>query len=283
MTAKQPRRVAIFSTLAFIALMAAGATRASAQSVTYTLNDYFSHCASNCLSFTGPFDQVTVTWMNNKQAQVTFQALNKGGYEYLLWDGGAAAANVNLEGGSFSVSHLAYSNSFGGFSTSSPASFQQASSSTLVDGAGDGFGKFDLLINLPNQGSTQCNSNPGNLNLGPADINCAAATITFNLTLTPGGNNSGWQNAASVFTPNSTGYDVVAGHIIPCQTSVTTPCSPTTEVTEGNAGYAGMVPEPGTLLLLLAGALFWLAIAQRRVLGLRLSGPRSSFWIRTTN
>jgi hypothetical protein len=204
-------------------LLVAGVVPASADSITYIITA--PNTALSCC--TGPYATVTVTLTSSTTADVTFNSLTNGGFTYLMAGNSAAAVNVNAS--SFSVSSIAGSNSFGGFSASSL--------SNGGSGNADGFGTF-------------------NLNLNAFDgFNHSSTTISFTLTDTSGT----WASAADVLANNANG-SLAAIHGFACAA----PCT----VTEGAfaTGYAAQVPEPSSLLLLGGSGLVGLSSFVRRKL-----------------
>ncbi|HET7841404.1 MAG TPA: PEP-CTERM sorting domain-containing protein [Terriglobia bacterium] len=157
-------------------LLTVGAPRASADSVTLTLNT--SNLGSG---FSGPFGTVTINCISTTVCNVTFQA-PASGYQFI--DGSAADLNVS---GTFSVSNF-------GDSQLATFHFNDPSQWTTGSGQVDGFGNFNLTINTQDGAGSAMN------------------TITFTLTAT--GSNS-WASAADVLTANSSG-ESAAAHIANC-------------------------------------------------------------------
>ena len=211
------RGLAIF-TLITLALCVLGAPNAVADSVTYDLI-----AQNGALTGSGPYVQVTINLTSSTMATVTFDSLDTHGFTYLMSSEGAADINVNAT--SFTLSGLAFSNSFAGFGSGPVADDGSKNIST--------FGSFNQTTK------------------GGAGFTNSSTEISFKLTDTSGT----WSSAANVTTPDNDGQ-ILGAHGFECKD----PC--TTSEGAANTGYvsdAVLVPEPssssliGTLLLTLFG------------------------------
>jgi hypothetical protein len=189
----------------------------------------FDLTASNTAGLTGPFVHVQVNETTTTSATITFTSLTNGGNLYMM--GGTSAADVNVSG-SFSVGSFVFGAPFDAFSAAT-----LASTST---GNADGFGSFNLNVNLFDGFTNSTDS------------------ISFVLTAT--GTNS-WANAAAVLTPNNKSNEAAA-HIFPC----VVPC--TANETVAQTAFASTPAPivgaglPG--LMIACGGLIGLARRRRR-------------------
>lgn len=177
-------------------------------------------------AFGGPYATTKVHLVDATHATITFDALESGGYVYLLGDGSEADVNVNAS--SWIISGIGGINSYVGFT---PGPYSDAGEQNVSS-----FGDFNQAVD------------------GFDGFTHAATEVTYTLTNTGGI----WASDADVLTPNGSGY-VAAVHGFACAD----PCAKWEGATA--TGYAvdggGSVPETSGLgLLAVAG----LALLVRR-------------------
>ena len=214
------------SAAVLVFLLAAGAPRALADSISYNL----TMPNSGLSGYTGPYAAVGVDLTSAITATITFNSLTNGGYIYLMGDGGTADLNVN---GSYDLGPVTESNSISGFG----ASYKDNSPGNV-----DGFGTFSLSLNN-NGGFTD-----------------TATTISFTLTDTSGT----WSSASDVLLANADGA-LAAVHAYACaDPGCSTASGAATTGFAANLG-ATEVSEPATAMLLGVGLLALVALdAYRR-------------------
>jgi len=206
-----------------------GALRVSADTTTITINVPNSGLGTDM----GPYARVTINLasFNSNTATVTVDSLTNGGYLYRL---GNAAVELNVNGAhsTFNSATVAELGTTGGFTPTY--------SSVSNPAMGDGFGSFTFGLNNVN---------------GFRD---SATEISFTLTKASGT----WSSASNVLTPNAT-HNSVAVDLFACATTCT--------FAEGatNGGFAGVSPEPASMLLFGTGLLTFMGIIRRRRLKLR--------------
>jgi hypothetical protein len=217
---------AIFSAAGLLVLMLLGTGTASAD--IYNLTIGIPNAALS--GYTGPYATVTINRTATNSATVTFDSLTNGGYIYFLGDGGTADLNVN---GTYTLGAVTESNSISGFTPS----FKNNAPGNLAS-----FGVFNLSLNN-NGGFTD-----------------SATEISFTLTAT---GTTSWSTAASVLTPNDSGY--LAGvHAFAC-------AQPGCSTSSGAAltGFAvnggGAVPEPASIMFFGTGLLVAGLVLRRKV------------------
>lgn len=228
--------------LAVALALSLGARSASAAGTNYTL----STPNASISSYSPPFGSVNVTVdATGKIATFTFTAgpNPNGTHDYLFVD--SNAANVNVTGGAFgsggnlSAAFVSASNSFqvsGGFAAPSFSSF-----SLDTNGAVDGFGRFNLQLNL--------NGASGE----------PATSIVFTVTRTTGT----WASDGSDVLTN-TGTQVshfVAAHIAVFTDPATNSAG---ALATGFATEGPVVPEPSSMAIAGLGALGFAAYGLRR-------------------
>lgn len=211
-----------------LAAIAAMAFTGSASAVTFSLNQF------NVAGYTGPFGQAVVTLDNATNATVTFSSFNNGGYNYLFGGQGAVAVNVNA-------------------SSWTLGTITPVLAPPMTNGGAnneDGWGIFNQTFdNFDGFGYAQTG-------------------FTVHLTNTGGT----WGSDTDVLKANASGY-LVAAHIF-----VANPDGTTHIVNgEGVTGYATDdaspgphtdVPEGGSTVALLGGALMLIGGIARRVIGI---------------
>jgi hypothetical protein len=177
--------------------------------------------------FPGPYANVLVTLTSPTTATVKFTSLTNSGKIYLM--GGAQGTDLNING-------TATASGFT-FSQAGQTGFSTPSETGQGSGTVDGFGGFNLTIDYFN------------------GFKHAFNDVQFTLTAT---GTTTWASAASVLTPNSSGFDAAA-HIF-----VTS--SPAVESNGAIAtGFAAEVPEPATAFFLPAGILvFYLRFRSKK-------------------
>ena len=153
--------------VALLLLVTVGASRASADTITYTLT---AGNVSGLGCCSGPYATVTVDLTNSTTANITFDSLTNGGYIYLMGGQNGAAVNSN---GTATVSNFGGSNSLGG--GFSPGTLSDGGSGTM-----DGFGNFSNTISVFD------------------GFKSSYTEITFTLTLASGT----WSSAANVLSGN---------------------------------------------------------------------------------
>lgn len=158
--------------------------------------------------FTPPYAHVSYTLSGNT-ATFTFTSLTTNGITFLMGDGGSADLNIN---GAYTLGTVTPTNSLAGFST--PTFLNNS------PGQVDGFGNFNLSLNLFD-GYTN-----------------AANQIVFSIT----GN---FANEASVLTPNAQG-SFAAIHAFACTAPCTTGAGALATGFAANGGSTNL-PEPGAL------------------------------------
>jgi hypothetical protein len=190
--------------------------------------------------FPAPYAQVTIDLVNSTTANVTFTTVFSGvGGLYLMGDGGSADLNVST---TYTLSNVVATND----AIAQLSGFSDPVFLNNTPGTVDGFGKFNLSLNLFD-GYTQ-----------------AADTISFTLTDT----GTAWANAASVLTPNNQGA-TAAAHIFVCFVT-NSACDPSgTAPATGFAANGGAVNVPAPAvgaglpgLVMACGGL--IALARRR-------------------
>jgi len=214
---------------ALVALAGLGLQQADA--IQYTLSS--GNPGLTGPGFTGPYATVDVIRTDSTHATVTFNSLSQtiGGntYVYLMGDGSSGAVNVNA--GTWTISGLAGSNSYPGFT---PPALSNAGSQNV-----DGFGTLNQVVDNFD-GFTH-----------------AMTQLTFTLT-----NKSGtWANAGAVLLANIQGA-LAASHIFVAQ------LINGQLVNAGATGYAANggavnVPDGGTTVMLLGVALGALGVVRR--------------------
>ena len=170
--------------------------------------------------YSGPYATTTVHLVDATHATITFDAQTNGGYVYLLGDGSEADVNVNAT--SWTISGIAGTNPYAGFT---PGPYFDGGSGNV-----SAFGTFNQTVN------------------GFDGFDHAAAEVSYTLT-NMGGT---WGSDGDVLTPNAGGY-VAAVHAFACAS----PCTQAEGATvTGFAGSGGSsVPEPAGLSLIAAAAL----------------------------
>jgi hypothetical protein len=159
------------------------APSAQADSVLYILGT-----PNSFLTGTGPYATVSVDRTSTTTATITFSSLNNGGFEYLM--GGSDAVAVNVNSTNWSIGNLSSSNSFSGFIPP-----------TLTDNGANfvaSFGSFNQTVSAT------------------ADFQRASTSISFDLN----DNTGSWAGAASVLTPNASGF-IAAIHAFECANTCT--------------------------------------------------------------
>src|SRR5215472_1955182 len=167
--------LATTAVVALLFLLTLGAPPAPADIFTSNINTPDTAIAG----FPGPYAQVKVNLTSSTMATITFTSLVNSGNIYLLGDGGSVDVNVNAT--SWTLSGITGSNAGTGFS---PGPWSDAGSGNV-----NGFGIFNQRIDSFN------------------GLTHSSDTISFTLTNTSGGT---WANAASVLTPNGSGFDAAA-------------------------------------------------------------------------
>jgi predicted metal-binding protein len=206
-------RSKILAAAAASALALSFGTAASALT-TFSLNSL------NTGGFPAPYGTVAVDLTSPTMATVTFTAATAAGFNYFFIDSSVADVNVNAP--TWTITGLT-TNGLGG--------------ATIANGGSgnvDGWGTFNQTTNQSD---------------GYAD---RATLISFVLTDTSGT----WASSDNVLTPNTAGH-TVAAHIAVC----TLATNPTCGSDEGaaftgfatNGGPPGVIPEPATWGLMLAG------------------------------
>lgn len=204
-------------------VVALAAQPASADQITYSLG------IANFSGYPAPFGSATVTWNTTTTATIEFDANSTALYQYLFGGTGSVAVNVN-----------ATSWSLGTVTGSNPTGFGPTSYSNGGSGNEDGFGSFNQQIKSGQNAYTD-----------------ASTKIVFGLTDTSGT----WANAASVLSPNGSGY-VVAAHIY----IAGNPASPTDAAfLTGFAvdGGSTSVPDGGSTVALLGVAMLGIGSVRR--------------------
>jgi hypothetical protein len=204
-------------------LLAFGVPRASADAISLDL----TVPNSGINAFTGPYANVTLTWISATSATVTFTAYP--GFQII--DGGALDLNVNgtATPGSYVVHQI------DSFHVNDPSDWHN------VPGMVDGFGTFNLSVNMQD------------------GYGSAVQWVMFTLT----GTGTSWTDAASVLTPNSGGF-LAAAHIAVCGE---TPCSKDVDaLATGYAtnGPPSQVPEPASIALFGSGLVTLAGMIRRR-------------------
>jgi hypothetical protein len=172
-------RLALDSAILTLALLLAGASGATADSILYPVT-----AGNTAISgYAGPYADVTVDRTSATTATITLTSDTVGGNTYLFGDGSSAAVNVNAA--SWTLGSFVASNAGTGFS---PGALSDGGSGNV-----DGFGVFNQTVN----------SFDGFMH--------AADFVQFTITNTSGT----WADAASVLTPNADG-NVAAAHIFVC-------------------------------------------------------------------
>jgi hypothetical protein len=169
----------------------------------------------------GPYGTVTVHLVSSTEATITAIGGQVGSNVYLFGDGGTLGFNTN---GAVTVQSITGSNSRtdSGFGAFTPGPFTAA-------GAGneDGFGSFNQTINDFDGYQHSVNS------------------ITVDITL----NSGSWASAASVLTPNASGFSV-ADHLFLAMDNGNGTISNTGSTGFVVDGPSTVVPEPSALILL---------------------------------
>ncbi len=183
-----------------------------------TLTESISVPNAAISGFTGPYASVSITRVDNNTANIVFTSLTNGGDTYLMADGGSADLNVN---GAYTLGTVTPTGpATGGFTAP-----------TFVDntpGQVDGFGVFDLSLNLFD-GYTR-----------------AANSISFQITNTT----ALWTSDAAVVTNNAAGANA-AIHVFACATPCTADAGALATGFAANGGTPPPpVPEPASLALL---------------------------------
>src|SRR5438132_82130 len=155
-------------------VLAAGALSAlflAAPAAHATIIESINTPNSAIAGFTGPYAQVSITRVNNNTANIVFTSLTTNGRTFLMGDGGTADLNVN---GAYTL---------GSVTPTGPASGGFAAPSFTGNSPGqvDGFGNFNLSLNLFN------------------GYNSAANSISFQITNTTGL----WTSDAAVIVNNA--------------------------------------------------------------------------------
>jgi hypothetical protein len=191
--------------------------------------------------YPGPYGTVTIDLTSSTTANITFEALTNGNYQYLFMDG--SSVGLVLSSTDVSVSGLTGTTLNANFS-GPDLSYELATGNPTVDGVGD----YNLRI-------TEFDG-----------YDWALETISFTLTL----NSGTWATAKSVIdnTQNIDQYidstngqlvtsaSWVEAHIAVCDTSLGA-CSPSIAALQTGfaGGAAASVSESGTMMLLGAGLL----------------------------
>ena len=166
--------------------------------------------------FPSPYGSVSVDLISPTIANITFTSTTTGGFKYFFVDGSSADVNVNAT--TWTLSNLA------------------GNGGALSDGGSgvvDGWGTFNQTINQFD------------------GFGSASTLISFTLTDTSGF----WANSDSVLTPNTLGHSVGA-HIAVCDLAANPTCSSAITAVTGfatNGGGGGVIPEPATWAMMLAG------------------------------
>lgn len=169
------------SAAALVFLLAAGAPRVLANTMTFPLNIPDSAVSA----YPGPYVTVTVDLTTSTTANITFTADSSGGFTYLMID--SSAADVNVHATSFTAAFDSATNIYqtNGFSAPTPASSTPFGSGTV-----DTFGSFNNTFDLFD------------------GTDHAASSIEYTLTNTGGT----WSSAGDVLADNS--HDLAgAAHI----------------------------------------------------------------------
>jgi hypothetical protein len=220
--------LATIAVVAVVFVLTMGAPTVMADTLTLTIGVPNSDVSA----YPGPYANVTVNRTDNTHATITFNTLDQGKYDYFIIDSSIADVNVN-----------ATSWTIGGFSFTAP-SFSSGKASNLSSGGSgnvDGFGTFNQTLNNKD-GYAQ-----------------AATEVDFTLTNTSGT----WASAASVLTPNGSGWEAAA-HVAVCDTSTNPTCNTTPGAVATGYAANGSVPDGGLTVMLLGGALVCVETLRRR-------------------
>ena len=194
-----------------------------------TLTESISVPNSALSGFTGPYATVSITAVNPNTANIVFTSLTTNGVTFLMGDGGSADLNVN---GTYTL---------GTVTPTGPASGGFAAPSFTGNSPGqvDGFGNFNLSLNLFNGYTSAANS------------------ISFQITNATGL----WTSDAAVVVNNAQNSNA-AIHAFAC----TAPCTAAAgALATGFAANGGSIPAPEPAsLALLGSALVGFGIFSRR-------------------
>jgi VPDSG-CTERM motif len=211
--------------IAGFGFMALSVVPAEADSITFDLTT-----GNPAISgYPGPYASVLVNRTSTTTATITFTSLTNSGRIYLFGDGSSVGVNVNAA--SWTLGPITGANAGAGFS---PASYSSAGSKNV-----NGFGIFDQVIDS-GDGFTH-----------------SSDTISFSLTDTSGT----WASAMAVLLANSTG-SLAEAHIF--VTDFPADASNGAIATGFASNGADTVPESGSTVLLLGGALSAIGLVRRK-------------------
>lgn len=218
MKSKNISRSLVTACAAVALLLGLGATRASADSVTYDIS-----VPNAALSpYTGTLAQVTVTLTDSTHATVTFnscgpnETCSYAGYVFLM--GSESAAGVNVNATSWTVSPITSTNGESGFT-----------SGAVTDGGSGNVSEFGVF-------NQTFNSFDG--------FTHSSTTISFTLTNT----SATWNSAADVLAANNDG-NVAEIHAFVCADNGEVDCNATAGAIVTGFAADSNVPEPASLSL----------------------------------
>ncbi len=229
-------RVSLALVLAAALGLTFGVSRASADSITYSLG--FTN-NSALASLGGPYGTVEVNRTSATTAKITLTSQAHGGNIFLFGDGATLALNTNA---TVSVGAITTTNAGTGFD-----SWYQVD---LGSGQVDGLGSFSTVIK------------------GFDGFTHSVDSLSFTLTNTSGT----WADAAHVLDANNKGFHV-AGHVYPTTSPANASNGVLNNINTafaGDNGFVNPVPEPASIVLVGLGAVGAFGYGLRR----RLLSPR---------